>query len=79
MMYKKDRTLEQIGKFNAQPQVLVTPIGINLVYSPIAFVRCGRASLPTVRGEEDVEEQQYGEEEDAEEWCERKKDELEAV
>jgi elongation factor 1-alpha len=44
MIYKKDKSLEQVGEFNAQVQTLDIPGEIKLGYSPIGFVRCGRAA-----------------------------------
>ena len=44
MIYKKDKTLAQTGKFDAQIQVLDIPNEIKVGYSPIGFVRCGRAA-----------------------------------
>merc|ERR1712100_669079 len=44
MIYKKDKTLTQCGEFDAQIQTLDIPGEIKLGYSPIGFVRCGRAA-----------------------------------
>jgi len=44
MVYKKDTTLGQTGEFDAQIQVLDIPNEIKTGYSPIGFVRCGRAA-----------------------------------
>merc|ERR1711916_354058 len=44
MVYKKDTTLGQTREFNAQIQVLDIPNEIKVGYSPIGFVRCGRAA-----------------------------------
>merc|ERR1712160_78543 len=44
MVYKKDTTLGQTKEFNAQIQVLDIPNEIKCGYSPIGFVRCGRAA-----------------------------------
>merc|ERR1712137_690439 len=44
MVYKKDKTLDQCGQFNAQIQTLDIPGEIKLGYSPIGFVRCGRSA-----------------------------------
>jgi len=44
MIYKKDTTLAQTGEFDAQIQTLDIPGEIKLGYSPIGFVRCGRAA-----------------------------------
>merc|ERR1712058_216742 len=44
MVYKKDTTLGASGNFNAQIQVLDIPGEIKVGYSPIGFVRCGRAA-----------------------------------
>jgi len=44
MIYKKDKSLEQVGEFNAQIQTLDIPGEIKLGYSPIGFVRCGRSA-----------------------------------
>jgi len=44
MIYKKDKTLDQTGQFNAQIQTLDIPGEIKVGYSPIGFVRCGRAA-----------------------------------
>merc|ERR1712050_506666 len=43
MVYKKDQTLGQTREFAAQIQVLDIPNEIKVGYSPIGFVRCGRA------------------------------------
>merc|ERR1711868_44346 len=44
MVYKKDTALGQTREFDAQIQVLDTPNEIKVGYSPIGFVRCGRAA-----------------------------------
>jgi elongation factor 1-alpha len=44
MIYKKDTTLGQTKEFDAQIQVLDIPNEIKVGYSPIGFVRCGRAA-----------------------------------
>merc|ERR1719409_2282931 len=44
MIYKKDKTLDQCGQFNAQIQTLDIPGEIKVGYSPIGFVRCGRSA-----------------------------------
>merc|ERR1719326_582603 len=44
MIYKKDSTLKPVKQFNAQIQVLDIPNEIKKGYSPIGFVRCGRAA-----------------------------------
>jgi len=44
MVYKKDTSLGQTQEFNAQIQVLDIPNEIKKGYSPIGFVRCGRAA-----------------------------------
>merc|ERR1711972_626266 len=44
MVYKKDTTLGQTKEFAAQIQVLDIPNEIKVGYSPIVFVRCGRAA-----------------------------------
>ena len=44
MIYKKDTTLERCGQFTAQIQTLDIPGEIKLGYTPIGFVRCGRAA-----------------------------------
>jgi len=44
MVYKKDTTLSQVKSFNAQIQVLDIPNEIKMGYSPIGFVRTGRAA-----------------------------------
>merc|ERR1712160_211501 len=44
MVYKKDTTLGQTREFDAQIQVLDIPNEIKVGYSPIGFVRCGRAA-----------------------------------
>merc|ERR1712100_267254 len=44
MVYKKDTTLGQTSEFAAQIQVLDIPNEIKSGYSPIGFVRCGRAA-----------------------------------
>jgi len=44
MIYKKDDSLKQAKDFTAQVQVLDIPGEIKPGYSPIGFVRCGRAA-----------------------------------
>jgi len=44
MIYKKDTTLAPVKSFDAQIQVLDIPNEIKTGYSPIGFVRCGRAA-----------------------------------
>jgi elongation factor 1-alpha len=44
MVYKKDTTLSPCADFDAQIQVLDIPGEIKKGYSPIGFVRCGRAA-----------------------------------
>merc|ERR1712070_562518 len=44
MVYKKDSSLGACASFNAQIQVLDIPGEIKIGYSPIGFVRCGRAA-----------------------------------
>jgi len=44
MVYKKDTSLGQTKEFDAQIQVLDIPNEIKIGYSPIGFVRCGRAA-----------------------------------
>jgi elongation factor 1-alpha len=44
MIYKKDTSLAPVKDFNAQIQVLDIPNEIKTGYSPIGFVRCGRAA-----------------------------------
>merc|ERR1712151_964705 len=44
MVYKKDTTLGQTKEFDAQIQTLDIPGEIKVGYSPIGFVRCGRAA-----------------------------------
>ena len=44
MIYKKDTTLDRCGEFTAQIQTLDIPGEIKPGYSPIGFVRCGRAA-----------------------------------
>merc|ERR1719426_742124 len=44
MIYKKDTTLSAVKAFDAQIQVLDIPNEIKVGYSPIGFVRCGRAA-----------------------------------
>merc|ERR1712196_462920 len=44
MIYKKDKTLDECGEFNAQIQTLDIPGEIKVGYSPIGFVRCGRSA-----------------------------------
>jgi len=49
MIYKKDSTLTQTQEFDAQIQVLDIPGEIKTGYSPIGFVRCGRAACRLVK------------------------------
>jgi len=44
MVYKKDTTLAPVKAFDAQVQILDIPNEIKLGYSPIGFVRTGRAA-----------------------------------
>merc|ERR1711967_164798 len=44
MIYKKDKTLAEVGEFTAQIQTLDIPGEIKVGYSPIGFVRCGRSA-----------------------------------
>merc|ERR1712091_351229 len=44
MIYKKDTSLTAVKSFDAQIQVLDIPNEIKVGYSPIGFVRCGRAA-----------------------------------
>ena len=44
MIYKKDTSLKNCQDFTAQIQVLDIPGEIKVGYSPIGFVRCGRAA-----------------------------------
>lgn len=44
MVYKKDTTLAPVKCFDAQVQILDIPNEIKAGYSPIGFVRCGRAA-----------------------------------
>jgi elongation factor 1-alpha len=44
MIYKKDTSLAPVKAFDAQIQVLDIPNEIKCGYSPIGFVRCGRAA-----------------------------------
>ena len=44
MVYKKDTTLGQTLDFDSQIQVSDIPNEIKVGYSPIGFVRCGRAA-----------------------------------
>merc|ERR1712185_422606 len=44
MVYKKDTSLSPCQDFDAQIQVLDIPGEIKIGYSPIGFVRCGRAA-----------------------------------
>merc|ERR1712216_336497 len=43
-IYDTDKTLQETGEFNAQIQTLDIPGEIKVGYSPIGFVRCGRAA-----------------------------------
>ena len=49
MIYKKDKSLDQTGQFNAQIQTLDIPGEIKLGYSPIGFVRCGRSACKATK------------------------------
>jgi elongation factor 1-alpha len=44
MVYKTDLTLKPVADFNAQIQTLDIPGELKCGYSPIGFVRCGRAA-----------------------------------
>merc|ERR1712228_712576 len=44
MVYKKDTSLSPVESFDAQVQVLDIPNEIKVGYSPIGFVRTGRAA-----------------------------------
>merc|ERR1711966_207724 len=44
MVYKSDTTLKPVPDFNAQIQTLDIPGELKCGYSPIGFVRCGRAA-----------------------------------
>jgi len=44
MIYKKDTSLAPVKAFDAQVQILDIPNEIKIGYSPIGFVRCGRAA-----------------------------------
>merc|ERR1712094_86463 len=44
MIYKRDKSLSQVGQFTAQIQTLDIPGEIKAGYSPIGFVRCGRSA-----------------------------------
>jgi len=44
MIYKKDTTLSAVSEFTAQVQILDIPNEIKVGYSPIGFVRTGRAA-----------------------------------
>jgi len=44
MIYKKDKSLSEVGQFTAQIQTLDIPGEIKAGYSPIGFVRCGRSA-----------------------------------
>jgi len=44
MIYKKDKSLAEVGQFTAQIQTLDIPGEIKAGYSPIGFVRCGRSA-----------------------------------
>merc|ERR1712113_1049110 len=44
MVYKKDGTLKPVANFTAQIQTLDIPGELKCGYSPIGFVRCGRAA-----------------------------------
>ncbi|EER14347.1 conserved hypothetical protein [Perkinsus marinus ATCC 50983] len=44
MISKADKTLQHVGNFTAQVQILDVPGEIKVGYSPIAFVRTGRSA-----------------------------------
>jgi elongation factor 1-alpha len=44
MIYKKDTTLTTVKSFTAQVQTLDIPGEVKVGYSPIGFVRCGKAA-----------------------------------
>ncbi|KAK3257298.1 hypothetical protein CYMTET_33609 [Cymbomonas tetramitiformis] len=44
MVYKSDGTLKAVADFSAQIQTLDIPGELKIGYSPIGFVRCGRAA-----------------------------------
>jgi len=44
MIYKKDTTLSAVREFVVQVQILDIPNEIKIGYSPIGFVRTGRAA-----------------------------------
>merc|ERR1712070_786457 len=44
MIYKKDKSLAEVGQFTAQIQTPDIPGEIKQGYSPIGFVRCGRSA-----------------------------------
>jgi len=48
MVYKKDDTLKQCKDFTAQVQTLDIPGELKPGYSPIGFVRCGRAACKMI-------------------------------
>lgn len=48
MIYKKDTTLTTVKSFTAQIQTLDIPGELKVGYSPIGFVRCGRAACRVV-------------------------------
>jgi elongation factor 1-alpha len=48
MIYAKDDTLSQVANFTAQVQTLDIPGELKCGYSPIGFVRCGRAACKMI-------------------------------
>lgn len=48
MVYKKDSTLQPAKTFTAQVQTLDIPSEVKVGYSPIGFVRCGKAACRIV-------------------------------
>merc|ERR1712046_70617 len=48
-IYKKDKSLSQVGQFTAQIQTLDIPGEIKIGYSPIGFVRCGRSACRAMK------------------------------
>jgi len=49
MVYKKDTTLKPVQDFDAQVQTLDIPGELKCGYSPIGFVRCGRAACKVTK------------------------------
>ncbi|KAJ1619937.1 EF-1 alpha-like protein [Pavlovales sp. CCMP2436] len=49
MVYKKDTTLKSVESFAAQIQTLDIPGELKVGYSPIGFVRCGRAACRMIQ------------------------------